>query len=472
MNLAFSAFFAGGVRIFRRSLSLLLAIVWLAAACTPSMPAPAATATITPAVGLTTTPVAPVETATRLPVQEEALRNLEVVVWHPWLDVEANLFASQVEAFNRSNPWGIRVLAVGQSGYAALFENVTAVLPTPRRPNLVIALPEHARLWDERQAVTDLLPYLKDPSYGLADAADFPAVFWQQDLASGRRLALPAQRSARLMLWNQTWAEELGFDAPPLTPDDFRLQACRANQAQRADADPQNDATGGWLLDTSPMTAFSWLLAFGGGVLEGNDYRFLTPQNIDAFTFVRRLVDDGCAWQSSESAATLFANRSALLISVALEDLPDVSRALAAAGNSDTWQVLPFPGQGGGVLAIYGSSYVMLKADSAHELATWLFLRWLLTPENDARRVEATGLFPLRSSTLSLLTAYQASHPRWAQAVKWLPFGQIQPQLASWRTVKVMLGDGFAHIFRFGVSSGQVAAVLAQMESLARELSK
>jgi len=86
--------------------------------------------------------------------------------------------------------------------------------------------------------------------------------------------------------------------------------------------------------------------------------------------------------------------------------------------------------------------------------------------------VEATGLFPLRSSTLSLLTAYQASHPRWAQAVKWLPFGQIQPQLASWRTVKVMLGDGFAHIFRFGVSSGQVAAVLAQMESLARELSK
>jgi ABC-type glycerol-3-phosphate transport system substrate-binding protein len=470
MKRAAFTFLSSQARFWRGVLTLSLALGVLAAACSPLTPTP--TPTATPALASTSTPVAPVETATRPEVQEEALRNLEVVVWHPWLDVEAHLFASQVESFNQTNPWGIRVLAVGQSGYANLFENVTAVLPTPRRPNLVIALPEHARLWDERQAVADLLPYLNDSRYGLPDVADFPPVFWQQDLAGERRLGLPAQRSAQVLLWNQTWAGELGFDTPPLTPADFRLQACRANQALRADAEPQNDAAGGWLLDSSPMTAFSWLLAFGGGVLEGGDYRFLTPQNIQALTFVRQLVDDGCAWQSAEPAATLFANRSALFISAGVEDLPDVSRALAAAGNTDTWQVLPFPGETGGVLAVYGSSYVMLKADPPHELATWLFLRWLLTPENDARRVEATGLFPLRSSTLSLLTAYQASHPQWAQSVKLLPFGQIQPQLASWRTVKVMLGDGFAHIFRFGVPAGQVAAVLAQMESTARELSK
>ena len=35
-----------------------------------------------------------------------------------------------------------------------------------------------------------------------------------------------------------------------------------------------------------------------------------------------------------------------------------------------------------------------------------------------------------------------------------------------------MLGDGFAHMYRVNVASGQVAAILAQMESTAKDLSK
>jgi hypothetical protein len=35
-----------------------------------------------------------------------------------------------------------------------------------------------------------------------------------------------------------------------------------------------------------------------------------------------------------------------------------------------------------------------------------------------------------------------------------------------------MLGDGFAEMYRVNVPSGQVAAILAQMESLARDLNK
>jgi hypothetical protein len=35
-----------------------------------------------------------------------------------------------------------------------------------------------------------------------------------------------------------------------------------------------------------------------------------------------------------------------------------------------------------------------------------------------------------------------------------------------------MLGDGFTHMYRVNVPSGQVAAILAQMESISRDLSK
>ena len=155
-----------------------------------------------------------------------------------------------------------------------------------------------------------------------------------------------------------------------------------------------------------------------------------------------------------------------------MEDLPSVARAFAAANNRDKWKVIAFPGANDDTLVVYGSSYVVFNSTAEEQLASWLFIRWLLDNEQDARWVETTHLFPLRTSTLDLLGDYEKTHPQWAEAMALLPHGEIQPQLASWRKVKVMLGDGFSHMYRVNVSSGQVAAILAQMEATSRELSK
>jgi hypothetical protein len=115
---------------------------------------------------------------------------------------------------------------------------------------------------------------------------------------------------------------------------------------------------------------------------------------------------------------------------------------------------------------------VILKAAPEEQLAAWLFIRWLTDPNQDARWVETTHLFPLRNSTIGGLQAYQKSHPQWTQVLDLLPSGELQPELASWRLVKTMLGDGFSYMFTANVPSGQVAAILAQMESTSRDLSK
>jgi len=449
-------------------LSLLLAL--LLTACSSAAPV---TPTSTPK------PVKPVPTLTPTPaglqIPDDALRGLTVRVAHPWFGSDASLFESQVDEFNRTNPWGIQVVAVGNMNYSELFENVSAALPTSESPSLAIALPEHARLWDSDGFVADLMPYLADPNYGWSESevADFPSVFWAQDAEGDRRLALPYQRSARFLLWNQTWAAELGFDSPPSTPDDFRQQACRARQSLTADAVPENDSLGGWLVDTDAMTALSWMQAFGGGALEGDDYRFMTPANVSAFTFVRKLQEDGCAWMPTADTdpLTAFAARNALFITADLSQFSAVTRAFGTAGNTDTWRALAFPGDKP-VLPIYGSSLVMFKSTQENQLATWLFMDWLLSPENDARFAQTTGLFPLRASSLSWLTDYQASHPQWAQAVELIPDGGLQPQLGSWRLVRIMLGDGFTQMFRIGLPSDEVAKFLVQMESTSRDLSK
>ncbi len=413
----------------------------------------------------------PTEAASKIKVNEEALRGVEINVWTPWYGTEQSLFESFVSEFNSSNPWGIKVAAQTQINFTNLYEATTASLPTEGKPNLVIALPEHAQEWYAEGVSTNLTDYVEDPVFGI-DADDFSFAVWNQDMAGSDRVAMPAQRTANVLLWNETWADELNYNSAPVSPNDFRRQACGAHQSMKKDAFAENDAMGGWLVNADSMTVYSWMLAFGGNVVEGSDYRFLTPENIDSFKFLRELAESGCSWQGSADPITSFAKREALFITVSLHDLPLVARAFVNSENRDTWRVLPFPNDDEGVMVVYGSSYVILNSTDEEQLASWLFVKWLLEKEQDARWVQTTHLLPLRTSTLELLGDYERSHPQWKQAVDLLVVGEMQPPLASWRTVKIMLGDGFAHMYRVNVASGQVAAILAQMESTAKELSK
>ena len=412
------------------------------------------------------------ETVSSLQVNEEALRGLNITVWVPWYGLESDLFNTFANEFNTQNEWGFQVSVENQINFSNMYENVTASLPRDEKPDLVIALPEHAQEWYADGVVTDLTNYMSDPKFGI-DASDISSVILNQDIAGEARAAFPAQRTAHFLLWNETWAGELGFNSMPASAEDFQKQSCGAQKSMLTDAFAENDALGGWLVNTDSMTAYAWMRAFGGGVLEEGNYRFLTPNNIDAFKFLRELSETSCTWQStSADPLTAFANREALFITASLTDLSGIARAFASANNTDKWSVMLFPGEDKGVMPVYGSSYVILDTTDEEQLAAWLFVRWLVDNKQDARWVEATHLFPLHTSTIELLGDYEKTHPQWKQAVDLLPQGELQPQLASWRTVKIMLGDGFAHMYRVNTPSGQVAAILAQMETMSKDLSK
>jgi ABC-type glycerol-3-phosphate transport system substrate-binding protein len=461
----------------RRWLTLYILLSLIVAACRPSSSLDAEAPTSTPKVSTTQTP-APTQTPvvkSRLGIEAEALNGLTVDVWHPWYGVPASLFESQVNEFNNTNPWGIQARAKSLQNYTELYAQASASVHGPDRPDVVIGLPEYAVEWHAQETVLDLNPYVFDPLYGLSgsEIADFPSVFWEQDQVGDVRLGMPAQRTARFLLYNQTWASELGFDRPPVTAVEFQEQACKANLSMRSDEDPQNDGKGGWLIDTHPITDMSWLLAFGGGVQEADSFRFLRPENIDATRFIKGLAEKDCAWRTQDEAPlSKFVERSALFATASLEDLPDLARAFASAGSTDEWTVLPFPGSVSSVLVVYGASYILLESEDADQLAAWLFVRWLLLPENQADWVNSAGLYPLQASTMNLLADYEAGHPAWAEAVKLLPQGRITPQLAAWRTVRVALGDGFDFMFRVDTPVGQVPTILSQLDAIVTDLNK
>ena len=453
--------------------SFLLSVIVSACASPPATetPRPNATSTANALEQHTPTPA-----TSQLNVQVEALRGKEVQVWHPWFGAEASLFESQVAEFNTENEWGILVSAESKGNYSELFFLTEEAIKDSSNPQIVIAFPEHALEWQEN--VVDLNAYVDDPDYGLKEAeiSDFPQVIWTQDEVDGKRYAVPAQRTARFILYNRGWARELGFDSPPTTSTEFERQACAANKALGADDNPDNNALGGWLIDTNAITPLSWMLAFDGGVQEEDGYRFLAPGNIDAFKFLKSLQQKGCAWVASPELSPVdrFAARQALFVTASLEELTEQLRAFTAATNRDEWTVLAFPGVERDALVVYGSSFIMFESDDVTQLASWLFMRWMLSAENQARWVQSTGLFPLRNSTMTLLADYSADHPQWASAVELLPEGEGTPQLSSWRVVRIMLGDAFRDMFDTirhpDLTEGQVPLLLRQMEQTVEEI--
>ena len=454
--------------------SLPISLLLVFSACAPIPVTMSPLVTNTQAPSRKTPSPSPTASPARIEVSPGALNGVSLKVSYAFTGTSASFFNDQLAEFNTLNPWGITLYPTPGGSYNILFETVSAQIGSPEQPDLVITLPEQVLAWDEQGAILDLQPYLLDPRYGFtkSDLDDFEPIFWGGSGQDDKRLGLPALLSSHFIFYNQTWAQELGFKKPPFTSTEFREQACAANQSFRQDLDLRNDGYGGWIVNTDPTAVLAWMLAFGGGVVRDGHYTFPTRENHTALDFLKILYDDGCAYLSTEPTPYLsFARRSTLFITGTLAEIPDQMLTFEQAGNNDQWTLIPFPGQMNRLVA-EGPQYTLLRSTPEKQLAAWLFVRWLLSTENQVRWVEATGMFPLRTSAMEALSSYRRDHKQWAAAINYMEDLAIQPELASWRTGRLVLGDAAQSIFRLNLTSDQISTALVQMDQTMQELTE
>ena len=488
VRLAMTTGFLGVLRGPRIASSLLVFSMLLLglSACRPvTSPTPTATTApraITPTSKVQSTRLKPTNTPTTTPTQVSSLKvtpaDLKGIVlqfWHPWLGEEGNTIRTLANKFNASNEWGILVQVTYQGGYDEIFDKVNTALEKGGPPDLAVGYNYQVLSWnDKNPKVLDLSTYVDDPVWGLTkdEQADFYPAFWNQDLAGEKHLGLPAQRSAQLIFYNTTWAKELGFSTPPATPADFRNQACAAAQANKQDASSSNDGTGGWIVSTDYSAILGWMDAFGAQVVKpgGEEYQFNTPQVKETFTFLRGLYDEGCAWQTeNQNPETDFAGRLGLFATGSVEDLSLQQEAFNLAGSSDQWTVIPFPSASGKpAIDIYGPSFVAFQSKPAKQLASWLFLKWLTSPEQQAQFIQASEGYPTRKSVSGLLDT--GDKPQWAAALKLIQSGETEPRLQSWSVVRWAVSDAATQLFRYYFTIDQVPTLAKLLDDTAAEL--
>lgn len=474
-------------RLFRHWIYLLVFVLLLSGCSQAGTgPAPQATTppggesqstrTPAPTPQHTSTPRPTPEVTSSLGINPADLQGLQITFWHFFPEDE---ITPLVRAFNQDNPWGLRVETRHFGDAQLLAEALERLAVDPgEAPDVVAGYPEQLAGWHEQELLLDLAKLVNDPEWGLTEEeqAAFIPVFWQQDLQGERRLGLPVRREARFLVYNESWAQELNYRQPPGNTTAFRRQVCAANADMKQDAVLQNDAFGGWLVDTSPETMLAWLQAFDGQVLRPNGpaYRFNTEQNAEALAYLKDLIDSTCAWVSPEPYPDdAFAARETLLASARLVDLPFIAQAFEAAGSGDRWIVLPFPAQQGDpVLPVYGPSLAVLPDSARQELAAWLFIRWLTAPESQAFWTRLDGLFPVSSAAVELLEDYAALHPQWSQAWNLLSYAFTEPAIPSWWQVRWALADAGTQVFRSYFTADRIEATLEELDRTAAELAR
>ncbi len=435
---------------------------------------------LSPKITQTTTPV-------KLPTITAAdLKGLTILVLHPWPGAAAQDFQNLVDEFNRSNQWGIYVKAAapgspsevsawmgdaqdGSSAGPATTPTVPGLAPAPKEiPEIVVADPVQAQSWQTtRLGLVSLSSYLHDATWGIKapEAADLQPDAW---------FGAPAQESAVFFFYNQSWAKSLGFNQPPATLDEFRQQACKAAQANRYDPDPQRRGTGGWLISNDPLAMAGWIQAFGGQVSPGSDGRYIfdTPQTNRVFQFLKGLEDSGCAWLGRDPQPyDYFAGREALFYLGSLDDLPDQQSAMRRAGKSDQWTVIPYPVQSGSPFVITNNTYYYLvKSSPSRQLAGWLFIHWMMAPQQQVRWLKVVGTFPVGQSLAKILTSYRSDNPQWAAAFDLYQNAHPQPDQASWAVDGGVLSDGAQQIFQGDTLIAAVPPIIQQMDQMTLEL--
>jgi multiple sugar transport system substrate-binding protein/sn-glycerol 3-phosphate transport system substrate-binding protein len=414
-------------------------------------------------------------------VEEETMMDLSgttVQFWHVYGegDPRNEAVLAIVDEFNSTNEYGITVEALDQGSYNDLEDKVNAGIQSGDTPQIAQAYTSALNNWDTVELVVDLNPFVMDETYGLSaeEVADiYPSVYELGVTADGARLGWPLSQSANVMVYNNTWAQELGFDAPPETPEELKTQLCAAAEANLTDDNPDNDSGTGMVWYASASNFLSFLHAFGGTELnaEGTAYDFNTPEAKAAAMYINELRDAGCTFETESYPNPEQANRLALVTLSSTSGLKYYGYAFSDAENDDEWGFLAFPGPDGGKgVDAFTQTIGILKSTPEQELASWLFIKFLTSPENQAAWIEASGYLPTQYSVEGMLTDYIASVPQYQSTLALAALGQGEPEtFPAWYSVRRAVDDAAAQLYA-ATSAEEVDAILAELNITAAEL--
>ncbi len=414
----------------------------------------------------------PVTPATSGPLAGIDPAGQTVVYWHQHTGARVAILDAQVARFNAENPWGITVEATNQGGYSDIYRKMLAGLVSGELPNLVVAFQGQAATYQLDGGLVDVSRFLDDPQWGYAAAelADFFPGVLEQDRSPqfDQRLGFPLSRSMEMLYVNLDGLHALGYTEPPTTWIEFREMACAwsASGANRV----------GFTLHTDDSFLAAAVFALGGDIFDyaQDAYVYDSPQAVYVLELLQDMLVEGCVNRLTEANSDRldFARQVNLFYFASSAAVPFVEAAVTEAGLPDfDWTVAAVPyadlGADGPTQKLNGASVSIVRATPEAELASWLFLRWLAEPRQQAEWAAASDFFPVRASAAEALADTLAANPRYAAAFALLDSTRMVPPLAGYDAVRELVEqDGVLPIFDGAPVQATLAGVMDEANDL------
>ncbi len=407
------------------------------------------------------------------------LNGLEINFWYIWdLDEPGTGMNAIVDRFNLETEWGIRVTPHDHGLTHDPMESIETAINEGLVPHVMVSDAPVISSWYQAGLTVDLTPYLSDQAAGMPIKEQndyYSGIFEPFILPDDIRPGLPFTQSIQVMYYNQTWAVELGFSQAPGSSSDLIDQVCSAAEGLKEN----QDQAGGIILYPEAANIISWVYAYNGYLQDQNDgsYQFSSPELIKVARDWQELSRDKCGFiisqypdpMAREIEFTKFNQRLTLVVMNSAQYLEQVHLQANQTGRADDWTMLPFLGPDGKkAVAAEIQSGVIFNTTPVEQLAAWLFLKYLTSPEVQAEWVKYSYSYPTRKESLRFLRDFRAENPDWAKGLNILKYAQTQPLEPSWEVVRQAVGDAFEQLLMEDYP-GPVE-VLAELDLTAEEL--
>lgn len=268
----------------------------------------------------------------------------------------------------------------------------------------------------------------------IADAVSNPnegiSVFKDQFSVKGTQYALPFVTSARALFYNKLAFAKAGISSPPSTWAELESDA-KALKAK---------GYIGYALPLGPeepqAETYLWMLGNGGGWQDSSGkYTINSPQNIQTFQFLKKLVGEGVT-EPNPATYNRTANAGADFAAgkVGMEfSGPFLTATIASAGKLTTsdYATAPIPGKNGPVsktLGVADAIQVFKTSDAAKQKAIKKFMDFALNNTNQLAFAKEYALLPGTQSALDTLK----NDPVLGSFVQTLPNTVLFPQSDNW----------------------------------------
>ncbi len=364
---------------------------------------------------------------------------ITITLWHAMGEANQALLQKYADSFKDIYPNITVEIPAGAGNYDTLKNNMINAITAKDMPNLVQAYPDHVAEYLNGNAVVNLDPYINSSTWGLNGADAFEDIIGSyreensQYDAYGTFYSLPFNKSTEIMIYNKTAFDFLELPTPETWQDVIAAApALKAYGDQLAEAKVRTDNPGlseGELAELiesaqnmivpasydSTGNAFITFTRQWGGAYTGINYNDFTGQylwrdnanTMLAMTFLKdnnNIITLPEYWDQ-QYASTPFVNQQTFVTIGSSAGIRYNIPATDPTTGEPVFEIgvapVPFNADLPDEKAVIqqGTNVSVLNTGTDMEkLASWLFLKHIISTENTIDWAMSTGYLPVRTS--------------------------------------------------------------------------